>query len=392
MRRSPVHPGNLRKQERSAVPGGLFDAWPAISAWSDRGMSRIDLVMIVRDEARCLDRCLASARDHVDGIVVVDTGSVDATVEIAKRHGAAVHRFAWIDDFAAARNAALAASDAPWRLVLDADEWIAEGGAALRAIGAGIEPFIGLIPVTSAFDAVGGGVEEAPSWLPRLLPRGVAYAGRIHEQPQSALPRRRLPLAIGHDGYRDAQKAGKAGRNARLLELALREAPGDPYLRYQLGKDLELAARFPAAAPHYLHALQGCDARAAWRHDLVLRTLFTLKKLGRHDEAMALAEAEMPHWSGSPDFFFALGDVLLDWAATRPEHGARLLPMIESSWLRALEIGEQPALQDSVRGRGSFLAAHNLAVLHESLGKGAAAAQWREREAALRASGVASSN
>jgi len=100
----------------------------------------------------------------------------------------------------------------------------------------------------------------------------------------------------------------------------------------------------------------------------------------------------MPHWSESPDFFFALGDVLLDWAATRPEHGARLLPMIESSWLRALEIGEQPALQDSVRGRGSFLAAHNLAVLHESLGKGAAAAQWREREAALRASGVASSN
>jgi predicted Zn-dependent protease len=59
--------------------------------------------------------------------------------------------------------------------------------------------------------------------------------------------------------------------------------------------------------------------------------------------------------------------------------------MIESSWLRAIEIGEQPGLQDSVRGRGSFLAAHNLAVLHASLGADAAAAHWREREAALRA-------
>lgn len=353
-------------------------------------MSRIDLVMIVRDEARCLDRCLASARAYVDGIVVVDTGSVDDTVAIAMRHGAAVHRFAWIDDFAAARNAALAASDAPWRLVLDADEWIEEGGAALAAIAAEPSQFIGLVPVASTFDAAGGGVDEAPSWLPRLLPRGVAYAGRIHEQPASALPRRRLPLVIGHDGYRDAQKAAKAGRNARLLALALRDTPDDAYLHYQLAKDLELAARFDAAAPHYLNALQSCEDRAAWRHDLVLRTLFTLKKIGRFEDAMGLAEAEMPRWPGSPDFYFTLGDVLLDWAATRPEHASTLLPMIESSWLRALEIGEQPSLQDSVRGRGSFLAAHNLAVLHASLGANDAAAHWREREATLRASATAS--
>jgi len=352
-------------------------------------MSRIDLVMIVRDEARCLDRCLASAREHVDGIVVVDTGSTDATVEIARRHGAAVHRFDWIDDFAAARNAALAASGAPWRLVLDADEWIAEGGASLAAVAAEPAQFIGLVPVASAYDAAGGRVEETPSWLPRVLPQGVAYAGRIHEQPLSALPRRRLPLVIGHDGYRDAQKAAKAGRNARLLALALRDAPDDAYLHYQLGKDLELAARFDAALPHYGKALDGCETLAAWRHDLVLRTLFTLKKLGRFDEAMALAETEMPRWPGSPDFYFTLGDVLLDWAAARPEHAPTLLPMIESSWLRALEIGEQPALQDSVRGRGSFLAAHNLAVLHESLGSSAAAAHWRERETTLRAQAAA---
>ena len=61
--------------------------------------------------------------------------------------------------------------------------------------------------------------------------------------------------------------------------------------------------------------------------------------------------------------------------------------MIESSWLRAIDIGEQPQLQDTVRGRGSFLAAHNLAVLHASLGAEAEAARWREREAALRQAG-----
>ena len=350
-------------------------------------MNRLDLVMIVRDEARCLERCLSSARPWVDGIVVVDTGSVDATVEIARRNGARVTQFAWIDDFAAARNAALAESDAAWRLVLDADEWVADGGESLAALRREEPAFIGQIRVASLFDTAGGAA-EAPSWLPRLLPRGTTYRGRIHEQPESALPRRRLPLLIGHDGYLDAQKAAKAGRNERLLGLALQADPEDAYLHYQLGKDLELRSRFAEAEPHYATALERCELRAGWRHDLVLRTLFTWKKQGRFEAAMALAESELPRWGSSPDFFFTLGDLLLDWAAAQPGHAATLLPMIESSWLRAIEIGEQPELQDTVRGRGSFLAAHNLAVLHGSLGAEAEAARWREREAAFRAAAL----
>jgi len=116
----------------------------------------------------------------------------------------------------------------------------------------------------------------------------------------------------------------------------------------------------------------------------VVRTLFTLKKLGRHDAAVALADTELPHWQGSPDFFFTLGDVLLDCAASTPARAGELLPLIESSWLRALEIGEQPQLLDSVRGRGSFLPAQNLALMHESLGQQAEARHWRERAATLR--------
>lgn len=347
-------------------------------------MNRIALVMIVRDEARCLERCLASVRPWVDEMLVLDTGSVDATAAIARRAGAQVEQFAWIDDFAAARNAALARSDAAWRLVLDADEWIVGAGESLAALRRQPADFIGQVSVASLFDAARGAVAQAPSWLPRVLPTGVRYAGRIHEQPESPLPRRRLPLQIAHDGYLDAQKDRKRGRNERLLGLALEADPDDAYLRYQLGKDLEIGARFEQAAPHYGHALERADIGAGWRHDLVLRTLFTLKKLGRFETAIALAETEMPRWPGSPDFFFTLGDLLLDWAAARPERAAELLPMIESSWLRALEIGEQPQLQDTVRGRGSFLAAHNLAVLHAGLGAPVQAQHWREQAAAMR--------
>ena len=342
-------------------------------------MNALALVMIVRDEERSLERCLESARAWVDEIVVVDTGSSDATPEIARRLGARVGRFAWCDDFSAARNAALALAEAPWRLVLDADEWIIAGADSLAALRGLAPEFIGQISVASAFDDASGGVGHAPSWLPRLLPRGVRYAGRVHEQPESMLPRRRLELVVAHDGYLDVHKAKKAGRNEKLLTLALGEAPDDAYLHYQLGKDRELRSLFATALPHYERALAGADAGAAWRHDLVLRAMFTLKKLGRFEAGLALAETEMPRWQGSPDFFFTLGDLLLDFAVATPARAAELLPMIEASWLRALEIGEQPQLNDTVRGRGSFLAAHNLAVLYDSRGDSAKASHWRER-------------
>ncbi len=338
--------------------------------------------MIARNEARCIARCLDSARPWVDEMIVLDTGSTDETPALAARCGARVHHAAWPDDFAAARNAALALTDADWRLVLDADEWIASGASLLPALRGEGECFIGQLCVTSLLDGTAG--DEAPSWLPRLLPRGVGYVGRIHEQPDSTLPRRRLGLVIGHDGYLAPQRDAKAGRNERLLRLALAEAPGDAYLHYQLAKDLELRGHFDAAAPHYAQAADGVEAQAGWRHDLVLRQLFTLKKLRAFEPALALAEAEMAHWPHSPDFFFTLGDLLLDWAASEPARAAELLPMIESSWRQALAIGEQPGLQDTVRGRGSYLAAHNLAVFHSSLGHETEARAWTAQAQQMR--------
>jgi len=86
----------------------------------------------------------------------------------------------------------------------------------------------------------------------------------------------------------------------------------------------------------------------------------------------------MAAWSHSPDFFFALGDLLLDWATEEPARAGELLPMIESAWLRCLEIGERPDLEGSVAGRGSSLAARNLAVLYEGTGRAIEALRYRQ--------------
>ena len=82
----------------------------------------VSLTMIVRDEEANLPHCLESARGIFDEIVVVDTGSVDRTQQIARAFGARAFEFAWIDDFAAARNAALSHATGDHAFWLDADD------------------------------------------------------------------------------------------------------------------------------------------------------------------------------------------------------------------------------------------------------------------------------
>ena len=126
-------------------------------------MTRLALVMVARDEARAIARALASARSHVDRMIVLDTGSADDTRGIARSCGAEVHEFAWRDDFAAARNAALSHSDADWNLILDADEWLDGGteGLGARTLPAGEGGFLGAIRVRSLMDTQPGAASQA---------------------------------------------------------------------------------------------------------------------------------------------------------------------------------------------------------------------------------------
>ncbi|WP_290869196.1 glycosyltransferase [Aquabacterium sp.] len=334
------------------------------------------LVMIVRDEARCLGRCLDSVRPHVDQMVVLDTGSTDDTVSIARMAGAQVGHFTWVNDFSAARNAALALSQCDWNLVLDADETLVDGAAALQNLRRQGPDFIGRIEVCSTFQQSQGAeaLQAASSWLSRVLPRGIGFAGVVHEQVDSDLPRHDLAIRVQHDGYLPEQMVRKQGRNQMLLEAAVAEAPGDAYLHYQLGKDHEVHDRFDAASQAYAQAaaLLPTDTprEPGWRHDLLLRQLFALKAQGQTAEAIDLAEQVMPHWGDSPDFYFVLGDVLLEHVLRHTDTAAELVPMVEQAWLRCTEIGENPRLEGAVAGRGSHLAQHNLDTLRQLLSGG----------------------
>lgn len=339
---------------------------------------RVALVVIARDEAPRIGRLLASVAPWVDAMLVLDTGSHDDTVAVARRHGARVEHFAWCDDFAAARNTSLELAAADWHLVLDADEWLIDGGDVLLGLRETAPGFVGALQLLDQ----AGPRTTSQLWLSRVLPGPVRYAGRVHEQAQHALPGRRLALRIGHDGYSAERRAAKRGRNRRLLQAELAAHPHDAYLWYQLGKDCAVYDEHAAAAAALQRAEALCTGHPDWRHDLATRLLFSLKKTGRHAEALDYAQARLDTHAASPDFHFALGDLLLDWAADDPRLAGELLPMAQQAWQHCLALGEQPGLSGAVHGRGSWLAAHNLAVVLEGLGQADEAEALRRRHPA----------
>jgi len=210
---------------------------------------RIALCMIVKDEARFLARCLESVRGAVDEIIVVDTGSRDDSVAIARRAGAVVLEHAWTHDFAAARNFALAATKADFVLQLDADEELAKGAAkALRAaIKQPVDAWLLRLHHATRLDAdrsaVVAGHPDArvgdEQNLPRLFRRDARYSGAIHEDIGEWLHARggrlgHVDADIVHWG-RTAEvvaEKGKAERNQSLLRKAAADEPGLLYHGY----------------------------------------------------------------------------------------------------------------------------------------------------------------
>src|SRR5580693_253427 len=119
----------------SAMPGlerRALDTAPR--ARPAEGM-RLSLCMIVRDEQEMLPRCLAAVAGVVDELVIVDTGSTDETVEIARSFGAHVIHHEWTGSFAQARNVSFDAATGDWLIYLDADEvLVGEDAATLRSL------------------------------------------------------------------------------------------------------------------------------------------------------------------------------------------------------------------------------------------------------------------
>lgn len=339
---------------------------------------RVSLSMIVKNEARTLAVCLDSVADLVSEIVVVDTGSDDDTLAVARHFGAKVHPFAWVDDFAAARNESLRHATGEWILWLDGDESVdTDNRARLRALLDGLEDENAayLMRQRSLRSSVDGDAVFSQCRLFRNLP-SIRWRYRVHEQIQPAVEAsggmvRATEIFIEHTGYDDASiYRQKLHRNVRLLLLEDRERPNDPFTLMNLGWAYKDLGHVAAALGYYGRALERCKPGMS-----ILTKLYALMvrghlALGQRQQALAACRAGRNHTPDDVELSF-LEAVLLSELGDLSAAEAGFVRLLEKPPADPQAFGANPGMR-------GHMARHNLARVYRAQGRATEAeAQWR---------------
>lgn len=347
-------------------------------------MMKVNLVMIVKNEERSLEHCLSAAAPYVDDIIIADTGSTDRSRDIAAAFGAHVYDFEWCDDFSAARNFALEKSDedheADINISLDADEYLdikenTDTDTFRHALQHIVDRYgkrwIGQIHINSAFKE-STEISHNISIASRILPSGIRYTGTIHEQIDSREACVMTPLFIAHDGYLYPEKAE---RKLPLLYTAAEREPANPFYLYLLASDLKHLKRWDESLIYFRTFYQKTATAklkklSFWKHG-ILDYLYTLYDIGTKEameEARDVMSKVQYDFSRNPDFYFYSGLFYAKLISSCDSAYDFLLPYIEKSYLKCLELGETNRETGGIVGTGSYKAALNLGSWYETSG------------------------
>ena len=196
----------------------------------------ISVCMIVKNEEKNLGKCLELANGFADEIIVVDTGSVDKTTSIAKKHGVRLFQFQWIDDYSAARNVSLKHARGKWIIWLDADDRIYPDQHPLIRKLAQEKPDRAFY-----FKLVNDGFEKSQCLQLRMFPnfKEIRFEKPVHEQVATSINRLGLPIVnskviLYHTGYSSLEVVKtKKERYIGMMSKWLESQPGDNAIRYQ---------------------------------------------------------------------------------------------------------------------------------------------------------------
>jgi glycosyltransferase involved in cell wall biosynthesis len=333
--------------------------------------------MIVRNEEKNLGACLESAADLVDEIVIVDTGSTDRTRDVARRFGARVFDFPWIDDFAAARNESLRHATGDWIFWLDADDRIdARNRTKMQRLFAGLGQENKAYGITYVYLPEPGRVLATEVKIIRLFRNHpeVRWQNRIHEDIMPAL--RALgasvvstDIAVHHVGYQNpAVRARKLKRNLRLLLMDYADDADKLSTLFHLGRTYLAMGRAADALPMLRRAVERSDP-----DDRTVRALYRLivechRLLGQAKEALAACSAARMCYPLDAGLRSQEGELREE---TGDAAGA------ESCYLQLLREPEADDVSGMPTGLLGFWARHRLAWLYAKQGRTAEAeAQW----------------
>ncbi|WP_425058769.1 hypothetical protein SCACP_34250 [Sporomusa carbonis] len=317
----------------------------------------LSLCMIAKDEEKNLPRCLRSVAGVVDEIIVVDTGSTDRTVEIAREFGAKVYTFPWNDNFSDARNLSLEMASGNWILFLDADEELTpDSGIALKqAIEA--TDVDGYFVTIINYLGNEGWNDTCPDLVFRLFRNRPDYRfrGAIHEQIVDAILennsqaccRRAENITLLHYGYLDRQieEKDKKNRNLHIIEKELADNPQNHLLRYHYGVELYRVKRYQQAAEELIKAANGVDPQTIYYPKLLRYIVLAYYGAKMPEQALSIINTATRLFPDYADLYYYAGLIHFDCQ----EYGKAA-----AAYNKAVSLPEQPVYYAPFSGTRGF--------------------------------------
>ncbi|SMD16891.1 glycosyltransferase family 2 protein [Sporomusa malonica] len=274
----------------------------------------LTVCLIVKNEEHCLGDCLDSIRAWADQIVVVDTGSTDNTVQVARQYDAQIEYFQWENDFAKARNYCLQFAVSDWILVLDADERLAGNSETLPDLVA--KDYEGYY--LTIVSPLGAGKIEAEDHVVRLFRngRGYKFSGAIHEQIAGSIKELEGQDAIGfsgiivrHRGYEPEEILCKQKivRNSQIIKSQLAERQDDTFMLYSLGTELIQQEQYGEACNVLMKALKHMTGGEGYFREVILLALMASLKNSAYVEDEGLFVKALATMPADSDILFLAG-------------------------------------------------------------------------------------
>lgn len=279
-------------------------------------MGTLSVCIIAKNEEKIIGRCLESIQSIADEVIVVDTGSTDQTLTIAKKYNAISLEMLWENDFSKARNLGLEKATKDWILILDCDEYLEETECEKLKI---------LLNTPSDLEAyhfrilnyIGGRVSSTAMVL-RLFRNRKEYRfeGKIHEQIINSIARlsgtkclKEIDISIKHDGYDNAlySQKDKSKRNLDLL-LSYEESKRDGYYYYSLGNEYARIKELHKAIACYrrvTYKLEYVLDRPVYYAYLMMHLVSVYHELNYYDEVIKACDEAEKYLPGFKDLYFS---------------------------------------------------------------------------------------
>lgn len=321
----------------------------------------LSVCIITKNESKNLEKCLSCLKKYDLDIVVVDTGSTDNSVEVAKKYTDSIFFFHWCDDFAAARNFAASKAKNDVIMMIDTDEFVEQlNFVQLKQLIIRNKKKVGRIHRNNSYvsDGIGMNSKEV---INRIYDRRLYYyVGKVHEQITARDGRDYdtyiVPVYVEHSGYSGdkGEREKKADRNLKLLKEMLKTEGEDPYVLYQIGKSYYYKGQYQQAAEYFERTFdKELDPKLEYVIDMITSYGYALVNAGQAQRALDL-ECLSDEFSGSADFIFMMGIVYMQNA------------MFEQAVQNFLKAAAMPSCV--VDGVNSYLAYYNAGVIYECLG------------------------